>query len=315
MRNSVLAVPFALILGLSGCDRLRSKGSAGDDGSTAAAASGTETPAHASGKPTGELPLLAGFEGEIDLTAKGKTSTDPIPINLLVKNEQVRVDLPPDVLGAEQARAFTGGGKVYLLLKASEKKMTAVLEAKRSAVVINLDQAGEHMKSFRHGRGQPGGPDAPPSAPPKIVKTGTKETVAGYTCEDWDILNADKSKLSTCVADKGASFFHLPLSGLPTEHAWALELMDGKHFPLRGVSFDRDGAEVGRVEVTKLDPRSLEGSLFEVPQGYKVITMEEMMQQGLGGAIPPGELPPGVIPPGVPPHKGGSHGPHRHKKQ
>ena len=71
-----------------------------------------------------------------------------------------------------------------------------------------------------------------------MVKTGKKETVAGYACSDWEVTNADRSKLDLCVAEKGASFFHFPsLAGIPTEHAWALELVDGKHFPLKGVSF------------------------------------------------------------------------------
>ena len=101
--------------------------------------------------------------------------------------------------------------------------MFVVLDAKKQAIAIDFDQVGSHMKAFN--RGPHGGHDSPPADPPKVVKTGKKETIAGYACEDWDILNADKTKLTTCVAEKGVSFFHLPLTGLPTEHAWALEPM------------------------------------------------------------------------------------------
>jgi hypothetical protein len=303
----VHAVALSLLVTSTGCDRVSSmfrhddgsgSGSSGSSGASSAAES------------DGELPALAGFEGEIDLSAKGKTTPTPVALNLLVKNEIVRVDLPADMMNAREAKSFTGGGKVYALLKAADKTMTVVLDGKRQAIVIDLNSVGEKAKQFRPG---PPGGNAPASDPPKVTKTGKKETVAGYQCEDWDVQSTDKSKVSVCVADKGASFFHLPLTGIPTEQLWALELLDGKHFPLRGIAYEKDGSEAGRVEVTKIDKRSLDAAQFEVPAGYKTVTLDEMMQ-GLGGGR--GELPSDVPPDNTNdnPHKG-PHGPHHHGKK
>ena len=278
-----------------------------------ASGAGSSAPTSAPGaKPAADLPTLAGFEGEIDLVAKGKTSPTPTPINLLVKNEVIRVDLPAEALSSRELRGFTGGGKVWALLKAAEKKATIVLDAKQQAIVIDMEQAGEKAKAFR--RAAPGAQDAPPPEPPKVVKTGRKHTIAGYPCEDWDVLSADKSKLDVCVAERGVSFFHFPLSSLPTEHAWALELLDGKHFPMKGIAYDKDGTQEGEVEVTKLDPHTLDAALFAVPPGYKEVTLDEIMQ-GFGGGGVPGAIPgavPGDMPRGIP---RGPHGPRHHGRR
>jgi hypothetical protein len=276
-------IALAILSGVTGCDRLKAalgkSGDAGDD-------SGAESAAALS---------FAGFEGEIDVSAKGKSSPTPTALNMLVKSEKVRVDVPTDTANADQLKGLTGGGKAYGVLNTPEKKLYFVMDAKKQAVVIDLNQAGEHLKTFKPPTtSSPQKPNGPPPEPPKVTKTGKKDKVAGYTCEEWDVENQDKTKLELCVADQGASFFHLPLTGIPTEHAWALELLDGKHFPLRGVAYEKDGTESGRVEVTKIDKRSLDAAEFEVPAGYKVIDLQQMLLQGFGGAgfggagVPPG---------------------------
>ena len=86
----------------------------------------------------------------------------------------------------------------------------------------------------------------------------------------------------------------LPLTGVPPEYAFMLELVDGQHMPLRVVAYDdKTGAESGRVEVTKIDRHPLDASLFEVPAGYTVIDAMQMIQAFAGGGRvrrPPGQL-------------------------
>ena len=305
------SAPFlalSAVVALAAC-----KGSNSSSADAAPAGSGSASGPAASPPPADTsaastvLPL-SGFEGEIDLVIKGKTSPNPVPLNLLVKNDTVRVDLPSELLEGKAAQ-LTGGGKVYALLKTPQKKLFAVLDAKKEAVEVDLDQAGEQMKAMHGARPGAAPPTAPPPEPPKVTKTGKKETIAGLTCEDWEIKNADKSKMDICVSDKvGVSFFHLPISGIPTEHAWALELVDGNHIPLKGVFFEKDGSEGGRVEVTKLDKHTVDATLMDVPAGYQTLTMQQMIAGMMGGAgVPPGT--PLDIPPGMGGH---GHGPHHH---
>ena len=104
-----------------------------------------------------------------------------------------------------------------------------------------------------------------------------------------------------CIAEEGFSLFHIPLTGAPAQYAWMAELMDGKHIPLRMVTFDKAGVEEGRVEVTKIDKKSEPAASFEVPPGYKIIDLADMFK---GGAAGPGG-PPAGFPPGAhaPPHR------------
>ena len=286
-------------LGLGGCDRFGHGSSSGDAGGPASSAAGSS-----GGAAAADVPAFAGFEGEIDLVMKGKTSPAPIPVNLMIKGDAVRFDAPGDMLAIPDVERITGGGKVYGILKASDKQLTVVLDTKREAVVIGLDGMGDRVKGMRPH--VPGAPDPAPSDPPKVTKTNKKDTVAGLPCQIWDIRNSDKSKIDICVADQGASFFQLPLTGIPTENAWALELMDGKHFPLRAVLTERDGSDGGRIEVTKLDKHALDASLFEIPAGYKQMTLDEMIASLSGGhgAVPP-------VDPNDVPHK--PHGGHHRK--
>lgn len=260
-------------------------------------------------------PLLANFEGEIDLVAKSPdASKAPQPVNMLVRSDRVRVDAPA---GSEAAKAV--GGKAFVLLRVPEKKLDVVIDSSKQFIELDLNNP-EHLKNLAKGQaGRPPSKDHPapaPEPPPKIAKTGQKETIAGYPCEDWEITSSKdgRKKASLCVAEIATSFLHLPLAGLPTEYSFALELIDGQHLPLRVVGYDdKTGAESGRVEVTKFDRHPLEASLFEVPPGYTMVDMTQMIAAFAGGGRIPG-MPPGMPSgmPGMPPGFPGAPGRHKH---
>jgi hypothetical protein len=288
---------LALAVSLVGCGKKESPPGGGPGAATSAAPAAGSL----------GLAFLNGFEGEIGLLFKdADDGSKPSPkLSLMIKDNKLRVDLPAEFL------ASNGMGKGYAVINTPEKKLYAVLEDKKQVVLVDLDQAGEQLKTFGSAA-KPGVRDrkeVPSAPPPKVTKTGKKDTVAGYGCEIWEIVPDTGEKMSVCVANEGASWFRFPLSGIPTEHAWALELLDGKHFPLRGVAFDKAGVEKGRAEVTKIDKKPLAAALFEIPQGYKVVDLQQMMMAlgamggaGMMGKMPPG-LPPGLMPPqmGAPP--------------
>jgi hypothetical protein len=302
--KSVPLVTVAVALAFAGC---KGSSSSSADGGTTASGSPSAA-ASADNSAAASALSLSGFEGEIDITAKGKSSPTPVSVAMLVKNDTLRIDVPQDLLADPKAAQVTGGGKVYAIIKVAQKKVFGVLDGKKQAVEIDLDQVGEQFKSMRGSHGAPGAPTPPPADPPKVVKTGKTETVAGFPCEDWEIQNKDKSKMTMCVSDKtGASFFHLPnLAGVPSEHTWALELVDGKHIPLKGVFYEKDGTEGGRFEITKLDKRPLDAAQFEVPAGYQTLSIQEMLANVMGGA---GGVPPGT-PLDIPQQPGQKHGGH-----
>jgi hypothetical protein len=258
-------------------------------------------------------PSFANFEGEIDLLAKSAdASKPPQPVSMLVRDDRFRVDVP----GADAAKLL--GGKAFVLVRVPDKKIDVVVDANKQVIELDLNNT-ERLKNLAKGAsgGRPNskGESHPTEPPPKIAKSGLKEKIAGYECEDWDVTSTKdgKKKASLCVAEIPVSFLHLPLDGVPPEYAFALELVDGQHMPLRVVAYDdKTGEESGRIEVTKIDRHPLEASQFEVPAGYTVIDAMQMIQAFAGGAHVPG-MPSGM--PGVPPVPGGLPGaPAHHKK-
>ena len=73
-----------------------------------------------------------------------------------------------------------------------------------------------------------------------------------------------------------APWLRVPLTGGTSKYPWAVELMDGRHFPLRLITRFA-GAEQGRVEVTSIQRKTLQVSNVQVPSNYGVVTLAEML--------------------------------------
>jgi hypothetical protein len=302
MRAPTLLLAVSLAASLSfGCKKSNPDGTGGGGGSGS-----TDSPALAS--------LLNGFEGEIDITAKDKSNATPTPFTLFAKTGKLRGDIPEKLVGARGANML--GPHAYVIFDSTAKKIEIVSDAQKQAMVIDLNKSGEQLKGLGGGGGMPhgGGGSAPQGPTTKITKTGKYDTVAGYKCENWDVTS-DHKEGTVCVAQEGISWFSIPMTGIPTEHLWAMELMDGKHFPLRFVGYEKDGTtEEARVEVTKIDKKSLPDAQFTYPPTYKVIDLGQMLaglggMPGMPGAMPggmPGGMPSGW-PPGAGPHARPNH--------
>ena len=270
-----------------------SKPQSGEAGGSSASPSGTAAPSSGGVLAGTTLSMLTGFEGEIDGFTK-KAGGQQTPISLFLKGDKVRFELPDEL--SRRAGQFLGD-KAYGIFDSAAKKVYVVSDAKKQAIVMDLNSGKPLGGLMAPGSHAPGA--APTGSPSKITKTGKYDTVAGYKCENWDITS-DRHEGTVCVAEQGVSWLSLPTTAIPGEHAWMAELVDGKHFPLRFVSYDKDGTtEESRVEVTKIDKKSLQDTEFQVPTGYNVIDLEKMMM-GMGGmpGMPPG-MPPGAFPPGA----------------
>jgi hypothetical protein len=282
---------------------------------TAAAAASGSAGALAAAPAASSLAILEGFEGEVTLHVKAPPSArdaaKDLNVALLVKDGKFRVDLPE---GLEQTREI---GKAFVLVEPTEKKLYAVMDAKKQAVMLDFDKLATQAKAMSSRMHPPGGTDAAAAGtPPVVQKTGKTETVAGYSCEIWHVAQG-KSSGDLCIASQGASWFHIPLAGLPAEYAWASELADGQHFPLRLVAFE-NGIEQGRLEVTSIAKKTLPATDFEVPAGYNIMDLDQMMgamMGGMAGMMPPGAMRPGMPGmPGMPPGAMPPHGkPSKHK--
>jgi hypothetical protein len=169
-----------------------------------------------------------------------------------------------------------------------------VSDVQKQAIVVDLSTSAKTLSGLGGLGGGPHAPGAPPQPSTKITKTGKYDTVAGYKCENWDV-SSDHREATMCVSDDGPSWLSIPSAGLPADRGWMLDLLDGKHFPLRMVGYAKDGStEESRIEVTKIDKKAEADAQFQVPAGYRTIDLEKMMTGfGIPGGFPGPKPPPG----------------------
>ena len=251
MRTTSLSlVVVTALISLTACDKLLHRGAGADAAASAAATSTTPSLADKA------LSFVMGgiFEGEltVDLTHKGDAAKRTMVY--AVKGDKFRMDMP---------KGDHGGDAGYMLFDNGAKKMFIVSDVRKSAVAVDTTKAKADAAN------------AAKADPPKVTRTGKMDTVAGYECEIWKIEQKEK-KTDACMAD-GLSWF----SAGGDSDSW-LSDTSGR-FPLRVVTSDATGAEVTRMEVTKIEKKTEDAARFEVPAGYQVVDPSAMMGQ-LGDA-------------------------------
>lgn len=107
----------------------------------------------------------------------------------------------------------------------------------------------------------------------EVKKTGEMKDMAGYKCEKWVVKSAKEDRVLTYwVANDEFTFFVPLLETLNRKDEQAvffLEIKDAKGvFPMLGVENKMDGAEVSKLEVTKVTKAVQKPALFEIPAGY-----------------------------------------------
>ena len=204
-------------------------------------------------KIAGCLALLAlaacskgSFEGEITM----KTTSATAPANeILVK---------------------TNGDNLRFERNGVGEKSHGLFDPATSKVLFFLDAQKVYMEmDFSK-------PTATPNTNPDTAtasKTGKTDTVAGYECELWSAQDASGKRSEVCIA-KGIAYFDvgsLRPGGQGAVSPMAKEFRDSKSFPLRSVEYDKDGKELTRMEVTKIEKKKLEPATFAMPTDYKKI--------------------------------------------
>lgn len=111
---------------------------------------------------------------------------------------------------------------------------------------------------------------------PTIEKTNNKKTILGYECTEWTAkIPLEDTEISYWVTDKSAgfTFFDEMLDVLNRKDKLAKYFMaipDNKDvFPLIGEERDSDGKVRTKLVTTKIEPKSVDESLFVIPDDYQ----------------------------------------------
>ena len=187
------------------------------------------------------------FEGVMTFRATGRSVQE---FTYSTKGDNVRMDLEP-----------SPGGKMAMLIDTRANSVTIVRNDAKVYFDMNMDQMTPPSDASR--------------AEVSVTKTGKKEMILGYDCEEMLINQEDRS--AELWVTKGLGRFvqvHLnPRAQSPMLKKLEEELIDQGYFPLRLVTKNLAGNEETRMEVLKIEKRSLSDELFAVPAGYQKMQM------------------------------------------
>ncbi len=107
----------------------------------------------------------------------------------------------------------------------------------------------------------------------QVQKTADLKEIAGYKCEKWLVKSPKEDRQITywVAADEFSFFIPLleTLNRKDEQAVFFLQVKDNKGvFPMLGIEQKMDGAEVSRLEVTKVTKGVQKAALFEIPAGY-----------------------------------------------
>jgi Domain of unknown function (DUF4412) len=160
-----------------------------------------------------------------------------------------------------------------VLMDSSSSTTTTLFPQSRSYVTMNWVEMAEEMA-------QDAGADSS-IVFPKVVSTSETETISGFTCKHW--LIGDNQDLDVCMA-KGLGYYGGGSGGIldklrdPAlrEKAKAqldanpefAKFVEGGAFPLKMAVIENGRPRV-IMEVTRIERKSLDDSLFAVPADYR----------------------------------------------
>jgi hypothetical protein len=162
--------------------------------------------------------------------------------------------------GRVRAEMNTGQGQGVMIMDPAARTMYMVMPAQQMYMEMKLpatDSAmAEHAKNMT------------------VTKTGKTEVVAGHKCEYWHIVSSeDNSTTDVCLTTELGNFlvFNNPMHR-GAQPAWQRLFGKGDHFPLKVIAH-KDGKDQTAMEVTKIEPKSLDASLFSPPSSYHKMQM------------------------------------------
>ena len=215
--------------------------------------------------------------------------TRPIAAALLLAAPALLAAQPNDFEGVVTMKVATEEGERVLDFQLRKGKLrmemtsegqtgVMVFDGQKMLMLMPAQNMYMEMPATMGGRGRDTA-----AAGPTITRTGRMETIAGWQCEHW-LFKDERGDTDVCVAKGLGTFFGMgPQMGRGGRGAgrggaaWQRELRAGNLFPLKVTP---PAGTPGAMEVTKIEKKSLDASLFEVPKGYTQMQMP--MMPGMG---------------------------------
>jgi hypothetical protein len=196
-----------------------------------------------------KLAALVGFEGEIEMAISmpaGGTIGMPMSVNMKLKGDRMRMEVSmPGSFGGSLGATIMDGGK---------KKSWTLIPATKQYTETDLDTAKATAPAT--------------TSKPIITKTGRTDKVAGYACDIVTMTEPGKRERTDFCMSKGLTFLGMGIGPFASMSGSEYGDLMKEGFPLRMQSFDASGAEMLKMEATRIDKKSEPDSDFEVPSGW-----------------------------------------------
>lgn len=157
------------------------------------------------------------------------------------------------------------GQKSAMIMLPDESKVVMIIEQMQGYIEMDTDEEGETTEEVEDS---------------DLNKTGETKTIAGKTCEVWE-MNSEDGAFEVCMA-KGMGTFMMPQSKMQQQQApdWAKQFWEDGAMPLE-ITEVQNGNRSVKMKATKIEEKSLSDDLFEVPQDYRDMSgmMEGMQNQ------------------------------------
>jgi len=205
--------------------------------------------------------ILAQFEGIMDMKVTGADvgKDDNILYTMTIKKNLMATEVknPTDANGAGKF-IFRGDKQVVWILNDKEK----------SYFEISLKDETKSEKRKKESKAE--------EFAAKVKKTGNKETILGYLCEEIIIEGEDEithiwgtQKLGDLYGTMMKSFSEMGMQeGGDRSRGWDDEIAKLAMFPLKVVSKENNKVVLTQ-EVTNIQQKSIPETVFDVPKGYK----------------------------------------------
>ena len=187
----------------------------------------------------------------------------------------VTMNMTTDNGGVHAMSYMIKGGKMRFDIGTGQMSVVMDPVAQRMLVIMNAQKMymerdfGGDMAAVRQ---QVAGRKA------TVTRTGKMETVAGYKCEHVTVTDDDGQSVDACVSE-ALGGFRMPAASNPIspqkEAGWISQL-GAAYFPLK---VQKGGKTV--MEVTAIEKKPLDQSLFEAPDGFQPFSMPAMRKKPL----------------------------------
>lgn len=172
----------------------------------------------------------------------------------MVKGEKVRMEF---------GQGSQGGALIFM---PEENQMAFILEALKGYMTMETEDYATETSDTEDNT--------------SMENTGQTKTIAGRSCEVWQVTDQQKS-YQLCVA-RGLGNFMMPENPMAQRQTpqWAKEAMQGGFMPLEVVEITGGKNEI-KMKATRIEEKSLSDDLFNIPEGYNDMSsmMKQMMNQ------------------------------------